>query len=150
MRGACVGRRPDGAGLPFGVGPGRGPVARPGLPLRPGGPASPPTLRAMSRLALTDASGGRLPDAEITLSIADGARLAERTLNSRLGILGGLSVLGTTGIVVPFSCAAWIDSIHRGVDVARAEGLMHLAASTGNVSEKAVQKFYNLPDTALI
>ena len=104
----------------------------------------------MIRTALTEANNGTLPDAEVTLSIEDGARLAERTLNSRLGITGGLSVLGTTGIVVPFSCAAWIDSIHRGIDVARAEGLTHIAGSTGNVSEKAVQKVYDLPDTALI
>lgn len=147
---ATVRRLPEGSGVRFCAGPGVGTVTRPGLPLPPGEPAINPTPRAMIRTALTEASGGLLPDAEITLSIADGARLAERTLNSRLGIMGGLSVLGTTGIVVPFSCAAWIDSIHRGVDVARAEGLTHLAASTGNVSEKAVQKFYNLPDTALI
>lgn len=147
---ATVRRLPEGSGVQFCAGPGVGTVTRPGLPLPPGEPAINPTPRAMIRTALTEASGGLLPDAEITLSIADGARLAERTLNSRLGILGGLSVLGTTGIVIPFSCAAWIDSIHRGVDVARAEGLTHLAASTGNVSEKAVQKFYNLPDTALI
>ena len=49
--------------------------------------------------------------------------LAERTLNGRLGIVGGLSILGTTGIVVPYSCSAWIDSIHRGIDVARAIGV---------------------------
>lgn len=147
---ATVRRLPAGAGVQFQAGPGVGMVTRPGLPIPPGEPAINPTPRAMIRTALTEANGGTLPDAAITLSIADGTRLAERTLNSRLGILGGLSVLGTTGIVIPFSCAAWIDSIHRGVDVARAEGLTHLAASTGNVSEKAVQTFYHLPDSALI
>jgi cobalt-precorrin-5B (C1)-methyltransferase len=71
-------------------------------------------------------------------------------LNGRLGIVGGLSILGTTGIVVPFSCAAWIDTIRRGIDVARAMGIAHVAGSTGNVSERAVQALHRLPETALI
>ena len=79
-----------------------------------------------------------------------GERLAERTLNGRLGIVGGLSVLGTTGIVVPYSCAAWIDSIHRGIDVARAIGLRHVAGATGNTSEVAVRALHGLPETALL
>jgi cobalt-precorrin-5B (C1)-methyltransferase len=71
-------------------------------------------------------------------------------MNGRLGIVGGLSILGTTGIVIPFSCAAWIHSIHRGIDVARAAGLSHVAAATGDTSEKAVQALYGLPEQALI
>ena len=59
----------------------------------------------------------------ITIAIPGGEALAQKTLNPRLGIVGGLSILGTTGVVVPFSCAAWIHSIHRGIDVARAAGL---------------------------
>ena len=59
----------------------------------------------------------------VTISIPGGEALAAKTLNGRLGIEGGLSILGTTGIVVPFSCSAWIHSIHRGIDVARAAGL---------------------------
>ncbi|MCG0994564.1 cobalt-precorrin-5B (C(1))-methyltransferase [Acetobacter indonesiensis] len=146
---ATVRPLPAGHGVRFRAGDGVGTITRPGLPLPPGEAAINPVPRAMICTALAEANGS-LPDAEVTISVADGLHLSQRTLNSRLGIIGGLSILGTTGIVVPFSCAAWISSIHRGIDVARAEGLTHLAGSTGNVSEKAVQKHYNLPETALI
>jgi cobalt-precorrin-5B (C1)-methyltransferase len=71
-------------------------------------------------------------------------------MNARLGIVGGLSILGTTGIVVPYSCSSWIHSIQRGIDVARAAGLEHIAAATGATSESAVQHLYDLPQHALI
>jgi cobalt-precorrin-5B (C1)-methyltransferase len=61
-----------------------------------------------------------------------------------------LSILGTTGIVVPYSCSAWIHSIHSGIDVARAAGLTHVAGATGAASEAAVQKMHDLPEIALI
>ena len=63
---------------------------------------------------------------------------------------GGISILGTTGVVRPFSCAAWSASIHRGIDVARADGLAHVAGCTGATSEKTVQGLYDLPDHAML
>ena len=90
-------------------------------------------------------------DLEIEISVPGGEALAGKTWNPRLGIVGGLSILGTTGIVViPYSCSAWIHSIHRGIDVARANGLEHVAGCTGSTSEQAVQQIYDLPDIAML
>ena len=139
---------PPGSGVRFRAGPGVGTVTRPGLPLPPGEPAINPSPRRMIEQAL--ASVRSSPDALVTISVPGGEALALRTLNGRLGIVGGLSILGTTGIVVPFSCAAWIDSIRRGIDVARGTGLDHVAGSTGRTSEEAVQRLHALPETALI
>ena len=83
----------------------------------------------------------------MTISVPGGEALAERTWNPRLGIVGGLSILGTTGIVNPFSCAAWIHSIHRGIDVARAEAMPRILAATGSTSERAARTLY--PDLPL-
>ncbi|TDX67103.1 cobalt-precorrin-5B (C1)-methyltransferase [Methylosinus sp. sav-2] len=149
---AKVRRAPAGAGVSFAAGPGVGVVTRPGLPLPPGEPAINPVPRAMMRQAIAEAAAelGAAPDAQIEISVENGEELARSTLNGRLGIIGGLSILGTTGIVVPYSCSAWIDSIHRGVDVALACGLDHIAATTGSTSEDAVRKLYGLPEEALI
>ena len=76
--------------------------------------------------------------------------MARKTLNPRLGILGGISILGTTGIVIPYSCSAWIHSIHRGIDVARAMGFTHVSGATGNASEAAAQKLHGLHEVQLI
>lgn len=141
-----------GTGVVFRAGEGVGTVTRPGLPLAPGEPAINPVPRRMIRDAIAEvaAAAGRAADAEVEISIPSGAKLAEKTLNGRLGIVGGLSILGTTGIVVPYSCSAWIAGIHQGIDVARAAGLTHVAAATGAASEAAVRALYRLPDIALI
>jgi cobalt-precorrin-5B (C1)-methyltransferase len=142
-----------GSGIGFLAGEGVGTVTRPGLQLGIGEPAINLAPRAMIRETLADlaeANGAPPPDLTVTLAIPGGERLAEKTMNARLGIVGGLSILGTTGIVVPYSCASWVHSIHRGIDVARAAGLSHIAAATGTTSERAVQHLYALPDHALI
>jgi len=141
-----------GSGVTFHAGDGVGMVTKPGLPIAPGEPAINPVPRQMMKanLAALAAEHGDPGDVVIEISIPDGERLAQKTWNPRLGILGGLSVLGTTGVVVPFSCSAWIHSIHRGIDVARALGLPHVAGCTGSTSEAAVVARYGLPDTALL
>jgi cobalt-precorrin-5B (C1)-methyltransferase len=149
---ASVRRLPAGSGVKFRAGIGVGMVTRAGLPIPPGEPAINPVPRQMMRDAITEVAArcGATPDAEITISIPNGAELAKQTWNPRLGIEGGLSILGTTGIVNPFSCSAWIASIHRGIDVIRAAGLDHAAACTGSTSEAAVARRYALPDFAYI
>jgi cobalt-precorrin-5B (C1)-methyltransferase len=142
-----------GSGIGFAAGDGVGTVSRPGLPLAVGEPAINPAPRLMiceALLEVAEERGMPPPDLVVTISIPGGERLAAKTANPRLGIVGGLSVLGTTGIVIPYSCASWIHSIHRGIDVARAAGLSHIAAAPGAVSERAVQRLYGLPDHALI
>jgi cobalt-precorrin-5B (C1)-methyltransferase len=141
-----------GAGLSFKAGEGVGTVTRPGLPLEPGEPAINPAPRAMilANLAEVAARHGAGADAVVEISVPGGERIAERTTNARLGIVGGLSILGTTGVVIPYSCSAWIHSIHRGVDVARASGCAHVGAATGETSEAAIRALHRLPDHALI
>lgn len=101
----------------------------------------------VAEVAARHGGGG---DVEITVSVDNGAEIARSTWNPRIGILGGLSILGTTGVVVPYSCSAWIDSIRRGVDVARAGGLTHVAGCTGSTSERTVGGLYELPEIALL
>ncbi len=141
-----------GDGVTFKAGKGVGTVTLPGLPLAVGEPAINPAPRRMIAEALKTVADefGAAADFTLTVSIPGGERLAEKTLNGRLGIRGGLSVLGTTGVVVPYSCSAWIASIHQGVDVARATGLDHIAGATGSNSEAAVKVLHGLPEEALI
>jgi cobalt-precorrin-5B (C1)-methyltransferase len=141
-----------GQGISFKAGEGVGTVTKPGLPLAPGEPAINPMPRQMMKAVIQEiaARENARTDVEIEISIPGGEVLAAKTWNVRLGILGGLSILGTTGIVHPYSCSAWIHSIYRGIDVARATGLAHIAGATGSTSEEAVRALYDLPLGALI
>ena len=147
-----VRRGAPGSGVVFAAGPGVGTVTKPGLPIAPGEPAINPRPRQMMASAVAQiAARHAIPgDVLLEISVTDGAALAERTWNPRLGILGGLSILGTTGVVIPYSCSAWIHSIHRGIDVALATGLTHVAGATGRTSEETVQKLYGLEDGAML
>jgi cobalt-precorrin-5B (C1)-methyltransferase len=141
-----------GSGISFRAGPGVGTVTKAGLPVAVGEPAINPVPRRLMTEAVREISTqhGASGDVVITISVAGGEEMAKHTWNPRLGIVGGISILGTTGIVHPFSCSAWIASIHRGIDVARANSLTHIAACTGSTSEAGVQRLYDLPEVAYI
>lgn len=141
-----------GSGVTFEAGEGVGTVTLPGLPLAVGEPAINPVPRRLITEHLQDVAAAHDAPADVvvTIGVRDGETIAKQTWNPRLGILGGLSILGTTGVVVPYSCSAWIDSIHRGIDVARALGHEHVAGCTGSTSEKVVTDLYQLPETSLL
>ncbi|GMA19910.1 cobalt-precorrin-5B (C(1))-methyltransferase [Arsenicicoccus piscis] len=158
-----VRRGPAGSGTRFVAGHGVGTVTLPGLPLEVGEPAINPVPRQMIRHTLREAEAsaagraealawdhGPQVDAVVEISVDQGEEMARHTWNPRLGILGGLSILGTTGIVVPYSCSAWIDSIRRGIDVAEALGIEHVAGCTGSTSERVVTELYGLPEQGLL
>nr|WP_204262207.1 cobalt-precorrin-5B (C(1))-methyltransferase [Blastococcus saxobsidens] len=141
-----------GTGVTFRAGEGVGTVTKPGLPLAVGEPAINPMPRQFMRehVAAVAARHGGTGDVVVEISVEHGEELARKTWNPRLGILGGLSILGTTGVVVPYSCSSWIDSIRRGIDVARAAGHQHVAGCTGSTSERVVTELHGLPEDALL
>lgn len=142
----------DEQGIRFKAGEGVGTVTRSGLVIDVGEAAINPVPRKMMSEHLTrlakfyQYTGGF----DVTVGVVNGEEIAKKTMNGRLGILGGLSILGTTGIVRPYSCAAWIASIHQGLDVAASNDYSHIAASTGNASEAFISEHYGLNDMQLI
>ncbi len=137
-------------------GPGVGLVTKPGLPIPVGEPAINPVPRSMIREAVSEAWGKAAPpfhdaDAvEVTLSVPEGEEIAQKTLNSRLGIKGGISILGTTGMVRPVSSEAWTATISASMSVARAMGRSEIVLSSGRASERAHMKRYSLPEEAYV
>jgi cobalt-precorrin-5B (C1)-methyltransferase len=131
---------------------GVGIVTKKGLALDVGEAAINPVPRKMITQHLHDISqqlnysGGY----RVAVGVENGAALAQKTMNPRLGIVGGLSILGTTGVVRPYSCSAYIASIRQGLDVCHANDIDHIAATTGSSSEQYIRNYYCLPDTALI
>ena len=136
----------------FNAAKGVGTVTREGLALAVGEPAINPVPRKMMIEHLQDIAGkyNYRGGFNVSVGVENGEQIALKTMNSRLGIMNGLSILGTTGIVRPFSCSAYIASIHQGIDVAIANGFQHIAATTGNQSEQAIKTVYQLPEMALI
>ncbi len=139
-------------GIHFKAAEGVGTVTKEGLLLAVGEPAINPVPRQMMRDHITQCAleQGYQGGVEVAVGVEQGAALAKKTMNPRLGILGGLSILGTTGIVRPFSCAAYIASIHQSIDVARANGIHHMAAVTGSSSEAAIRDHYGFEAIAII
>ncbi len=139
-------------GVRFAAAEGVGTVTRAGLMLAVGEPAINPVPRQMisqhlqSLAEANNYTGGF----EVAIGMVNGEKIAEQTMNGRLGILGGVSILGTTGIVRPYSCSSYIASIHQGIDVARANGVLHIAVCTGSTSETVARKLYGLEDMALV
>lgn len=132
-------------------GPGVGRVTKPGLAVPVGEPAINPVPRRMIREAVTEVlQPAAVNGISVTIEVPRGEEMAEKTLNQRLGILGGISILGTTGIVRPVSADAWTATISASMSVAREAGLREVVISTGRTSEKAVQSLLKLPEEALV
>ncbi|MCH7714459.1 MAG: cobalt-precorrin-5B (C(1))-methyltransferase, partial [Chloroflexi bacterium] len=139
-------------------GPGVGTVTRPGTGIEVGQPAVTRVPRRMIIQSVLEAAQGQGsgPDACFTvdsrftveISVPDGEEIAKKTTNARLGVLGGISILGSTGVVQPFSTAAWRASVHVAIDVAAANDLPHLVLSTGTNSEIFAKRHLDLPDMA--
>lgn len=135
--------------IKIGAGVGVGTVTKPGLAVKVGEPAINPVPRQMIEDAVLEAVGEEsAKEVLVSISVPRGDELAQKTLNSRLGILGGLSILGTTGIVKPVSAEAWTATIEASLDVAKEAGLNEVVLSTGRTSEKGVQSQLSLPEEA--
>lgn len=135
--------RTDARALEIVAGNGIGHVTKPGLAVPVGQPAINPVPRQM----IIDAIASVFPEKtglRLILSIPDGEKRAEKTLNAKLGIVGGLSLLGTTGVVTPLSHKAWTDTLDVEIDVALAAGASPLVMSTGRTSERAARQHFAL------
>lgn len=128
-------------------GPGVGLITKPGLGLDVGSPAINPVPRRNITEMVREAAGASLASRglRVVISVPGGEEMARHTQNERLGILGGISILGTTGIVIPFSTAAFKASIVQGIDVARAAGQRAVVLTTGGKSEEFAIKILGLP-----
>jgi cobalt-precorrin-5B (C1)-methyltransferase len=127
-------------GLALTAGEGVGTVTRPGLGLEIGGPAINPAPRRQIAAALGEVVDLAALGLEVEISVPGGEKMARRTTNPRLGILGGISILGTTGIVRPFSTAAWRASVGQAVAVVAAQGGSEIVLSTGGRTERAAER----------
>jgi cobalt-precorrin-5B (C1)-methyltransferase len=138
-------------------GTGVGLVTKPGLPVKTGEAAINPIPRKMIRRSIREAfaqdisSVNSLKAVEVTLFVPEGKELARKTFNPRLGIIGGISILGTTGIVKPFSHQAYRETICCGLDIAKAARARETVLSTGGMSERfARRQFPRLKEEAFI
>jgi cobalt-precorrin-5B (C1)-methyltransferase len=138
----------DGPGIELCAGDGVGVVTLPGLGLPVGDPAINPVPRRMITHAVREVTDRPLT---ITISVPGGERMAAKTSNDRLGIVGGISILGTTGIVKPFSTASYRASVVQQIDVAAAQGARHIVLATGSRSDVAAQRLLaDLPPVCFV
>ncbi|RJL22840.1 cobalt-precorrin-5B (C(1))-methyltransferase [Bailinhaonella thermotolerans] len=141
----------DEPGVELDGGVGVGVVTKPGLGLELGGPAINPVPRRMITQAVEEALDGRGRGVRVVISVPGGERMARKTTNARLGILGGISILGTTGIVRPFSTASWRASVEQAVSVMAAQGEDTLVLCTGGRTEKgAMGLLPHLPEVCFV
>ncbi len=129
------------------AGDGIGTVTLPGLQVPPGGPAINPVPRAMIESAVREATDRGV---RITISVPGGAELAKKTFNARLGIVGGLSILGTTGRVRPFSCEAMREALKCSLDITAAAGIEHPVLVPGNIGANAAATLLALKDQQVV
>ncbi|WP_046472251.1 cobalt-precorrin-5B (C(1))-methyltransferase [Allosalinactinospora lopnorensis] len=147
---ATVTRGP-GSGLELDGGVGVGVVTKPGLGLDPGGPAINEVPRQMITQAVREVIDVDREGVRVVISVPEGERMARKTTNAKLGILGGISILGTTGIVRPFSTASWRASVEQAVSVMAAQGESTLVLCTGGRTEKgAMLRHPELPDVCFV
>ncbi|MCA1686294.1 MAG: cobalt-precorrin-5B (C(1))-methyltransferase [Planctomycetia bacterium] len=145
--------RTDVPGVHISGGPGVGTITQPGLELPPNSPAiNPVPLKMIAQgVALALGSAQLNPGVEVSVSVPGGEELARKTLNARLGILGGISILGTTGVVRPLSTASWRASVVQSIDVAAANSIRQIVLTTGGRSERFAETVYpNLPEMAFV
>ncbi|HEX2169046.1 MAG TPA: cobalt-precorrin-5B (C(1))-methyltransferase [Nitrososphaera sp.] len=144
------GERPNEINIDGGKGVGR--VTKPGLGLEIGSAAINPIPMKMLEQAVREVAKDQLESQgiKVIISVPNGEEIAKKTDNPRLGILGGISILGTTGIVLPYSTASFAASIRQGLDVATAMGADTVLLTTGGRSEDFAKALYNLPDHCFI
>jgi cobalt-precorrin-5B (C1)-methyltransferase len=130
----------DEPGLELTNGAGVGTVTRPGLGLPVGGPAINETPRRMISYSIAEVASVEERGLRVEISVPGGEAMAGKTTNPRLGILGGISILGTTGIVRPFSTAAWAASVVQAIDVMAAQEIDTFVLSTGGLTERAAMR----------
>lgn len=143
----------DEPGVTFRRGVGVGLVTKKGLPVPPGEPAINPAPRRLIAETVADVlaeKGLTGRGVVVEIAVPRGEELAKKTFNPRLGIVGGISILGTTGVVVPYSTAAWVASVTQEIDVAAAQGLRQLVLTVGARGERLARQLFPLPEEAFV
>jgi len=142
----------DGTLIEIRGGEGVATVTKPGLGLEVGGPAvNPVPRRNITEMVEEELAGSKYHGAIVTISVPGGEEMAKKTTNARLGLIGGISILGTSGLVKPYSTAAYRASVVQAIDVARERGIDELVLTTGGKSEAYAMKLHPyLPEEAFI